>query len=41
MTIEGFDAGYWSGYYGPEIKDVQLQLLFTVTEVPIDCATSC
>ena len=39
MTIEGFDAGYWSGYYGPEIKDVQLQLLFTVTEVPIDCAT--
>lgn len=38
MTINGYDAGYSMGYYGPEVRDVQLQLLFTVKEAPIDCA---
>jgi hypothetical protein len=33
MTIEGYDAGYWSGYFGPEIRNVQLKLLFTVQKV--------
>jgi hypothetical protein len=32
ITVDGFDAGYWGGYYGPEVRDVQFQLIFTVVE---------
>ena len=32
ITVDGYDAGYWGGYYGPEISNVQFQLIFTVVE---------
>ena len=32
ITVDGYDAGYWSGYFGPEVSDVQFQLVFTVLE---------
>ena len=32
ITVDGFDAGYWGGYFGPEVRDVQFQLIFTVVE---------
>ena len=34
ISVDGYDAGYWSGYYGPEVKDVQFQLIFSAA--PID-----
>jgi hypothetical protein len=32
ITVDGYDAGYWGGYFGPEVSDVQFQLIFTVVE---------
>ena len=32
ITVDGYDAGYWSGYFGPEVQQVQFQLIFTVVE---------
>ena len=32
ITVDGYDAGYWAGYFGPEVQQVQFQLLFTVVE---------
>ena len=32
ITVDGYDAGYWGGYFGPEISNVQFQLIFTVVE---------
>jgi len=32
ITVDGYDAGYWSGYFGPEVMNVQFQLIFTVVE---------
>jgi hypothetical protein len=32
ITVDGYDAGYWGGYFGPEVMNVQFQLIFTVVE---------
>jgi hypothetical protein len=32
ITVDGYDAGYWAGYFGPEVMNVQFQLIFTVVE---------
>ena len=32
ITVDGYDAGYWGGYFGPEVSNVQFQLIFTVVE---------
>ena len=32
ITVDGYDAGYWAGYFGPEVQQVQFQLIFTVVE---------
>jgi hypothetical protein len=32
ITVDGYDAGYWGGYFGPEVRNVQFQLIFTVVE---------
>ena len=32
ITVDGYDAGYWGGYFGPEVMNVQFQLVFTVLE---------
>lgn len=32
ITVDGYDAGYWAGYFGPEVMNVQFQLVFTVLE---------
>lgn len=30
LSISGRDAGYWAGYYGPEINDISLRLRYSV-----------
>ena len=29
LRIQGQDGGFWGGYYGPEVKDVMLKLIYT------------
>ena len=29
LQIIGADGGYWQGYYGPEVKDIALRLIYT------------
>ena len=29
LRIQGMDGGFWGGYYGPEVKDVMLKLIYT------------
>ena len=35
LKITGKDGGFWAGYYGPEVKDVDLRLIFRANP----CAT--
>ena len=30
LKITGRDGGFWAGYYGPEVKDVDLRLIYSV-----------
>lgn len=30
MSISGVDEGYWKGYYGPEIRDIDVRLRYSV-----------
>lgn len=36
LKILGKDGGYWGGYYGPEVKDVSLNLIYRSNPCSID-----
>ena len=36
LSIMGSDGGYWGGYYGPEVKDVSLNLIYRSNPCAID-----
>lgn len=34
LTVAGRDAGYWAGYYGPEVRDIDVRLRYSVAPPP-------
>jgi hypothetical protein len=32
LSVTGYDIGYWAGYYGPEFKEPNINLLYRVAE---------
>lgn len=40
MEIYGHDRGYWAGYHGPEIRDIDLRLRYSIDQCAVNPLTS-